>query len=126
MEDYKRKAFLEAFLQALGASYLIWDSSGDNYISGTVVYDSDDENEKQNFIWKIEESNTPNNNVITLLNYLKENHFLEGDKLKVPINGINVPGLDNIAKERAFEALFDVSVSMVDDGEETDSYFIHN
>ncbi|GAA4312458.1 hypothetical protein [Nibribacter koreensis] len=122
----KRQRFLEAFLGALGASQLLWNSTNDEFVSGTVIYDIADPEERQDFILHKTENEVPDEDVITLLAYLKDNELLDGDKLKVPDTEISLPTMDDARKERAFEALFTVLVSMVDEGEETDCYYIHD
>jgi hypothetical protein len=73
----------------------------------------------------MDEKETPDEAATTLINYLNDYELLNGDKLTVPVEEIEVPNMDEGTKEKAFDKLFAVSVSMVDEGEETDCYFIH-
>jgi hypothetical protein len=125
MEANKRKEFLELFLGALGARQLGWGQIASDSIAGTVIYDPKDPEERQDFIWHMNEKDTPDEAVIILIKHLKDNELLNGDKLTVPIEEIEVQNMDEGTKEKAFDKLFAVSVNMVDDGEETDYYFIH-
>lgn len=42
-----------------------------------------------------------------------------------PSYSITVPGINDKTKKKLFEELLRVTVNMIDDGEETDIYFIH-
>ena len=46
----KRKLFLEAFLGALGAKEILWTDFKPDKVYGTVIYDPDDEEERQDFV----------------------------------------------------------------------------
>ena len=73
----------------------------------------------------MDKKEAPNEDVTTLLKHIKENGLLNGDKLTVPIAEIEVANMDEGAKGIAFDKLFSVFVNMVDEGEEPDSFFIH-
>lgn len=126
METTKREAFLKVFLGALGARQIHWSTRSAHAVSGTVVYDLNDPDERQDFIWRMTEEETPSEQLAELIRYLAEHQLLDGDKLKVPTTEIQVPGMNDAIKEQLFEELFQVGVSMVDEGEETDTYFIHD
>jgi hypothetical protein len=125
LEASKRKEFLELFLGALGAMQIVWGQITNDSIAGTVIYDPNDLEERQDFIWRMDEKETPDEDVIALLKHLKDNSLLKGDKLTVPIAEIAVANMDESTKGNSFDKLFAVSVNMIDEGEETDRYFIH-
>ncbi|GHA62328.1 hypothetical protein [Pontibacter akesuensis] len=116
---------MELFLGALGARQVVWGQITHDSIAGTVIYDPNDPEERQDFIWHMDEKEAPYEDVTTLLKHIKENGLLNGDKLAVPIAEIEVANMDEGTKGKAFDKLFAVSVNMVDEGEETDRYFIH-
>jgi hypothetical protein len=39
---------------------------------------------------------------------------------------LNLDFIEHSKKEKVINKLFDIKVGMIDDGEETDRYFIHN
>ena len=121
----KRQNFLESFLGALGAKQIIWTAINENSISGTVVYDPNHHDERQDFIWHMIEENVPNDQVTKLIHFLIDNNLLNGDKLKFPITEIELPDTDDLSKEKHFNELFNVLVNMIDNQKETDFFFIH-
>jgi len=121
----KRQTFLKSFLGALGAEKILWKENNESYIKGTVIYDVNDDGEKQDFIWKINESQSPDNNTQILIDFIKNEKLLDIDKLTMSIDEINPPNLSSTQKKISFDNLVNIRVRMMDDGEETDSYFIH-
>lgn len=121
----KRENFLSAFLDALGAKKIRFTLKTDNAIYGTVIYDLTDTDEQQDFVWHMNEKNMPTDKVLYLLTYLKDNELLDIDKIKIPVTDIQIPNCDKEEKERLFDELFNVTVDMIDDGQETDYYYFH-
>jgi hypothetical protein len=122
----KRKLFLETFLGALGASKIKWGNINVDKIYGTVIYDHEDPEERQDFVWHMTEDNVPSEVVRLVIKYLSENNLIDIDKIIKPIREIDLPFLSQSKKEYVINSLFDIEVRMIDNGEETDSYFIHN
>lgn len=125
MKTTKRQTFLEAFLSAFGARQIIWTDKNMNSISGTVIYDPTDSEERQDFIWHMTEEKAPSEHVVKLIHFLSDKKLLQGDKLRFPISEIEIPDTDNHTKEKHFNELLSVAVNMIDEGKETDSFFIH-
>ncbi len=73
----KRKLFLEAFLGALGAKEIVWTDVQSDKVYGTVVYDPNDEEERQDFVWHMDESNVPSDDVRKLLLFLSGNNLMD-------------------------------------------------
>ncbi len=121
----KRQVFLQSFFRVLGAQKVIWGDIKENSISGTIVYDLSDPEETQDFIWHETEGGTPAEGLVEVMNYLFENELIRGDKISIPISNLKIPGISIQLQEKLFAELFEVSVCMVDDGEETDFFFIH-
>jgi hypothetical protein len=122
----KRKLFLETFLGALGAKQILWIDIQYDKVYRTVVYDPNDHEERQDFVWHMTENNVPNDNVKKLLQFLSENNLIDTDRIITPIDELNIDFIDKSEVETFWNDLFDIEVRMIDDGEETDRYFIHD
>ena len=120
-----RQTFLSSFLRALGAEEIIWTDIAENYIAGTVIYERNNPEEVQDFKWTMTESESPDKKMQILIDYLFKTNLLTIDRLKKSPDNITIPGLTDQEKNLAFKRLFDVRVRMIDKGEETDYYFIH-
>ena len=121
----KRQQFLSSFLGALGAEEIKWAEISDRFVTGTAIYDKTNPEEAQDFKWTMTESESPDNETRILMEYIFQENLLDIDRLKRPVDEIKVSGLTDKEKNSAFNRLLDVRVRMVDEGEETDSYFIH-
>ncbi len=122
----KRQLFLNSFLGALGAEKIEWKKITPEFVKGTVIYDESDIDETQDFIWRKTELEAPDKNTQVLMDYIKTEKLLDIDKLTKSINEINIPNLNNEQIINSFEHLFDISITMIDEGQETDMYFIHD
>ncbi len=122
----KRKIFLETFLGALGAVRINWGATSFDKIYGTVIYDEKDPEEQQDFVWHMTEDNVPSEEVKKVIKYITNNNLIDIDRIIKPINELNLDFIEESKKEKIFDELFDIEVRMIDDGEETDRYFIHN
>ena len=122
----KRKLFLETFLGALGAVKIIWGDTTLEKIYGTVIYDKTDPEEQQDFVWHMTEENVPSEEVRKVIKYISDNNLIDIDKIIEPIDELNLDFIEQSKKEKVINELFDIEVRMIDDGEETDRYFIHN
>tara|TARA_B100000989_G_C19383474_1_gene402633 strand:+ start:303 stop:695 length:393 start_codon:yes stop_codon:yes gene_type:complete len=128
----RRKQFLEEFLGALGAREIHWEEETESSISGTVIYEPGVPDEAQNFIWWIQESEVPSSEVKELASLIKEQNLLSIDQIRVSreeLRRLYSIKLDHIISDSEFlsilETLESVEVAMVDEGKETDVYFIH-
>ena len=122
----KRKIFLKSFLTALGAVRIIWGDTYNNKIYGTVVYDETDPEERQDFVWHMDEDNVPSEEVKKVIDYLAANNLIDIDKIIKPIKDLTLDFIDDSQRETVLLNLFDIEVRMIDDGKETDRYFIHS
>ena len=122
----KRKHFLETFLGALGAIRIIWETVSNDKIYGTVVYDEGDPEERQDFVWHMTEDNVPSEEVRSVIEYLDDKNLIDIDKIIIPIEELKLDFINEFRSQGIFEELFNIEVRMIDDGEETDRYFIHN
>ncbi|WP_444919630.1 hypothetical protein ACJJID_11590 [Microbulbifer sp. CnH-101-G] len=128
----RRKQFLTEFLGALGAKEIQWQKETDTSISGAVIYEIDDPEEVQEFIWHVQESEAPPENVRKLVELLNEKNLLSIDKISISrkeLRSLYSKKQGRIVSEDEFisilEALVSIEVPMVDEGRETDVYFIH-
>jgi len=128
----RRIEFLQEFLGALGAVEIEWNKKTAELISGKVIYDRDDPEETQEFVWHKSESEVPNQEVINLIKLLRKKKFLSIDQLAVTRSELrqsyNIEyGLKTNEQDfsNVLESLEMIEVSMLDDGKETDAYFIH-
>ena len=122
----KRKYFLEHYFKIFEVEDIEWKNESVESIEGTLIYDYNDIEERQDIIWYKTEDEVPSSNVIILINKLFSDKLVNGDKLIKPINEIELSGFDNLTKEKMFEDLFDICVNMVDNGVETDIFFLHD
>lgn len=72
------------------------------------------------------EGSVPADKVLNLLTHLMNNRLLDNDKIVIPIAEIEIPNCDKEEKEKLFDELLSVTVRMIDEGQETDYYYIHD
>jgi len=128
----KRKQFLKEFLEALGAVEIIYSSETSSQIVGKVIYDLNDDEETQSFIWRIKEDCAPNEEIIQLVKLINNQNLLDIDQINISKEKLCQIYNDSYNSELKLhefvlilEKLEDVKVTMIDDGEETDFFFIH-
>ena len=128
----KRKAFLIEFLGALGAEVIEWRDENNSYISGRVIYEKDDPEEIQDFCWHLSEQEVPSDSVLMLAKLINEGNLLSIDKITVnreelrrQFNEYQNTDFSKSDFLNILDTLTSVQIRMVDDGEETDTYFIH-
>jgi len=128
----RRKQFLIEFLGALGAKEIQWQKEADTSISGAVIYEINDPEEVQEFIWHVQESEAPSEDVRKLAELLNEKSLLNIDQIIVSrheLRNLYSKKQGRIVPENEFiailETLESIEVPMVDEGKETDVYFIH-
>jgi|TARA_R110001599_G_scaffold24835_5_gene89434 hypothetical protein len=133
----KRESFLTEFLGALGAESLTFTNIVNETISGTVHYrqrfdDEDEEDLRQDFRWHMTEENVPSINVFKLIELIHQQNLLDIDQLIISSEELRDrynESINSVFTQQEFNHILgeleNVVVRMVDDGEETDSYFIH-
>ena len=127
-----RKIFLKEFLGALGAINIKYSKETNDYIIGTVIYDKNDSEEIQEFCWNIREDKTPTVGVLNLAKLINEEKLLDIDKISIPrdellekYNNKYKVSLSQDSFNKILEELESIKVVMLDNGKETDIYFIH-
>ena len=128
MQAVKRQLFLDSYFEMLGGHGIVWTKIEADKIYGTVIYDPNDPEEIQDFCWHCSEEEVPSDKALELTKILTENKFISIDKLIVPIQTVFEKSneTDFTVFNSTMNELFNVEVFMVDDGEETCSYFIHD
>lgn len=135
-----RKSFLSHFLGALGAEDILWVEENDEYIKGTVVYPPETsipyydpiEDGQQDFCWHATEGDTPDSDICKLIELIHHHRLLDIDMLTVSRNDLRTLFSGEIREvvsvvrfDTALHGLLNIFVNMVDDGKETDIFFIH-
>jgi hypothetical protein len=97
----------------------------ENSIAGVAIYDENDSEERQEFIWHMSERKVPPIELNIIIEKIVSEKWHNGDKITKDIEEIEFTEFDNETKNRMEYELFEINVKMIDDGEETDSYFVH-
>ena len=124
METKKRKVFLENFLQLFGVDRLELTKITLDKVYGQAFFN---DNERQVFCWYISEEKVPQDSVLELINTLRDNNLVDLDKLTDTPELIFAKTKQKDYKNfyATFEELMAVNVRMIEDEEETDSFFLH-
>ena len=125
MENSKRLIFLKSFLKLYEVVKIELIEENENSISGIAVYDENDPEERQEFIWYMTENNVPPIELNILIEKIVSEKWHNGDKITKDIDKMKFIEFENVTKNRMEYELFEINVKMVDDGEETDSYWVH-
>ena len=116
--------FLHSFFDIYHA-YIIEIKVLKDKAQGKIIYTDE---EIQEFVWHYSELNQIPR-AIQLLNILKEKKWLHNDKVIISkydmIKYLKHMNWDNNNINTTILFLFSLKINMVDDGEETDSFFIH-
>lgn len=126
MTTDKRRIFLEHFLGLYEVDKIEITELDEEKICGIAIYLNDVDT--QEFCWHITEDDVPSNDLIELIQIIRKNEFNKIDKLIVSAEELfeKTEWTDRSKFDKTFEELFEVEVKMIDDGEETDSFFIHD
>ena len=117
---------MEHYFKIFGMEKLEWIDESKNSIRGIVIYDTSDFDERQEFVWNKSENEIPSEKLNFLIDKLISEKLLIGDKLIKPTAEIELTEFDNSTKEKLFAELFDVGINMVDNGKETDIFYVHD
>lgn len=121
----KRLNFIKSYLKLYDVQKIELTKETDKFIQGFAIYDESDPDEIQEFIWKKRESETPSKDLITLIDRIVKEKLHSGDKLNKQIEKIQFDEFDDDQKQNLLEELFEIEIKMIDNGQETDSYFVH-
>lgn len=126
MQESKRLNFLKSYLKLFGVEKIESIKQTNNSISGIAIYDETDPEERQEFIWHKSEHETPPIELNILIEKIITKKMHNGDKISKKIEELEFQEFDNITKMKIIDELFRVEIKMIDDGKETDSYFVHD
>jgi hypothetical protein len=119
--------FLKIFFRLHGA-IIKEQQYGEGIVDGQVFW-PDDEDDIQKFRWHIETSEEDVRRMKLLCDFLFEKKLVGGDRIIITeinlINAMREADWEVNCAELAIDALMSTEVKMVDEGEETDSFFIH-
>ncbi len=125
MLESKRLLFLKSYLKLFGVEKIDLIKETADFINGIAIYDENDPEESQEFVWHKTEKDVPSAQLNNLIDKIAMNKWHNGDKISTQIEEMEFDEFDNITRDKILEELFDVSIRMVDNGQETDSYFVH-
>jgi hypothetical protein len=96
-------------------------------IDGIVSFENG--KDTQQFRWRYPQDMTDLNEAKNLCNFLQQNTLLEGDKILISepelANRLSNSGYNSEEVERSISELLSIEIKMVDEGRETDSFFVH-
>jgi len=99
----------------------------DRNIFGVISWDNEDD--KQKFVFKNVFDFLLLSKTKSLCDYLSEQNLINGDQIIISeselIQKLNKSGWNETDAKEAINCLCDLDVKMIDDGEETDSFFVH-
>ncbi len=123
----RRQKFLEEFLKLYRVEKVEYTKVEDEKIIGIAIYDTNNSEEKQEFCWHMSEEKLPSESTLKLIQIINENGWCDIDKITVSKKELFQKLKWNNEKlfNEAFAELFDVEINMLDNGEETDSFFVH-
>lgn len=126
MENNSIKKFLTSFFILLGAYVKEYKIEGEK-ILGTVAWRGEESH--QCFSWVVDFSEDVLLKMTLLCDFLTENNFIEGDKIIIQPSELRIflenKGLNQKEAEYIVNNLCSINIKMIDDGQETDSFFIH-
>jgi len=125
MNKSNRLNFLKSYLKLFGVAKIELTNEKVDWISGIAIYDENDPEERQEFIWHKSEEEIPSPELNILIEKIVAEKWHNGDKISEHIEELEFEEFDNTTKDEILTELFDVQIKMVDDGEETDSYWVH-
>jgi len=128
----RREDFLRSFLGALGARELIITRTAPDLIEGIVIYNPDDPEERQGFRWRASDAEVPAQPIHDLATLLRDHRLLDVDRIRISREKLRDlylriydPNVSVSQFDEILDALEALEIPMVDEGEETDRYFIH-
>jgi hypothetical protein len=125
MKESKRLNFLKSYLKLYSVERIELSNETLEFISGIAIYDEKDPEERQEFIWHKSEKEIPSPELNILIEKIVAEKWHNGDKISEHIEELEFEEFSNLTKEKILTELFDVRIRMVDNGEETDSYWVH-
>lgn len=135
-----RRQFLDAYLGALGAGEILNYSETSRSVNGTLRYAPDTElmdlsdtgeDELQDFSWEVSEDRVPSPLAYQLVDLIQRFRLLDVDCLRISrdtLYAITLQDFETRVNREDFDQALDelkaIQVALIDDGEETDVFFI--
>ena len=122
-----RQIFLEEFLKLYGVKKVIYTQVANDKITGTAIYDLDDPDEIQDFCWHMIDENVPSEKVLEIIKIVTENNWCDIDRISISEDELfaKIKWTDRNQFDKFFAEIFEVKIRMVDEGKETDTFFVH-
>ena len=126
MSESKRLKFLKSYLKIFGVEKIELTNETSDSISGIAIYEDEiDIEDRQEFIWHKSEKEILLPELNILIEKIVAEKWHNGDKISEHTEKLEFKEFDNTTKEKILNELFNVQIRMVDDGVETDSYYVH-
>ncbi|MEO1486773.1 MAG: hypothetical protein AAFU57_13570 [Bacteroidota bacterium] len=125
MQESKRLDFLKSYLKLFGVEKIKVINETPDLIRGIAIYDENDPDELQEFVWHKPAKEVPSAEINILVEKITNEKWHEGDKILTKIQNMNFKEFDSTKRDELLDELFDVEIRMVDDGKETDSFWVH-
>lgn len=126
MKNNTTKAFLTTFF-SLFKAYLKEFTDEGNKVIGVIRWQDDEDT--QSFSWVTNLNEYSLLRMKALCDFLIQHNLVQGDKIILSLSELKTSLHENGWNEREAKAMINnlclVRVKMIDDGEETDSFFIH-
>ncbi|MFD1015683.1 hypothetical protein [Winogradskyella rapida] len=127
MQKSKRLNFLNSFLKLYGVEKIELIKEKVDSISGIAIYDESNPEEIQEFIWHKSENQVPDTELCILIDKIVAKKMHTGDLIHDnKISNLEFKEFNNLKRDKLIELLYDVKIIMIDNGKETDSYFVHS
>ena len=126
MEQSQIIRFLSSFFSLFKAKIEEY-SIVNQKVFGTISWAN--EEDRQDFVFNVDINDLIIGKVKLLCDFLLEKSLVDGDKIIVSENDLlemlKKEEWDNVDAEETVNALCSLGIKMIDDGEETDSFFLH-
>lgn len=122
----KRLNFLKTYLKLFGVKEIELINETEYSIKGIAIYDEFIPEEKQEFIWYISEKEVPSNELKLIIEEIIENKLHLNDKITDKFDKFEFSGTKSKNIDELINQLYSIEIKMIDNGEETDSFFVHN
>lgn len=122
----KRLNFLKTYLKLFGVKEIELINETEYSIKGIAIYDEFIPEEKQEFIWYISENEVPSNELKLIIEEIIENKLHINDKITEKFDKFEFSSTKSKNLDELINQLYSIEIKMIDDGEETDSFFVHN
>lgn len=123
--------FLKEYFAFFGAEILNINILGAE-VRGFLLWDDEEDDDCQEFVWYIDFNHLEINltKVSEFCSELKKRRFIDGDKIikneETIFASLTANGWNKCEIESSLDFLYSFEIKMIDNGVETDSFFIHN